>query len=101
MDTIQERLKRLTNAKRGKGRLPPAPQRSSLPKDLAVAYPVGQQQGGTGGIASPLTEQGTAPTEYYHMTSSDGFVVFEYGRESYYTDANGDPVQVINLDRWG
>jgi len=98
MDTIQDRLKRLTNPKRGKGRLPPAPSRSSLPRDLTLSYPVGDSNA-TGGIAWPLTETNTTPpSEYFHMTSSDGFVVFEFGRETYYTDGNGDSGAVINLD---
>ena len=97
MTTADDTIQRLTRQSRGTGRLDTPAVREALPEAISEAVPPGTDPS-SGGVASPLTEQAYTGSTYYNLTSSCGFVVFEFGDQTSYLDANSDEVLVVHLD---
>lgn len=97
--SLGQAIERLVPKKRGKGRLPPAPEREALGPSTAEAVPIGDDlQTGTGWI-SPIVQQKYTGATYYTEVSSDGLWTWEFGHEVTLIDddGNGD-TYVLKLD---
>ena len=94
---LTETIQKLVNPKRGKGRLPPAPAREGIAEAKSESVP-NSKAPSSGGIASPLTEQLYDGLTFYNLTSSDGFIVFEYPDQTEYIDFDGQTIVFVNYD---
>lgn len=92
-------LERLQRKKRGTGRLDPADTRGALPASSGIGYPGASSEtgGGTGALASPLTETGRTLHPPHTVTSSDGLFSLEFYPVNTITfeDTNAAEVQFV------
>jgi hypothetical protein len=82
----------------GRRTLDPAPDATPIPAQLGVGKPGSGGGGSSGGIASPLTEQGYTSRDYYAPKiyySTDGLFSFQAKpiKALKFNDASGAPVQ--------
>jgi len=95
-DNLVKLINSLTNPKRGKGRLGPAPSRKALGQSRSEVLPSGEApDDGSSGIISPLAEQDYTGSTFYSLTSSDGLFIFEFGDQTEYIDDDGAGSSIV------
>jgi len=95
-ENLVKLINALTNPKRGKGRLGPAPSRKALGQSRAEVLPTGEApDDGSSGIISPLVEQAYTGSTFYSLTSSDGLFIFEFGDQTEYIDDDGAGTSIV------